>query len=244
MNFLPNVRVLCDACGGSRFNAETRQALWRGRSIADVLSLSVQEAMEAFETSSTIHKPLELLNRLGLGYLTLGQPSPTLSGGESQRIKLVTELAKARRVVSTPSSEDAAALTLSSSKKKTTKAAVAKAKAVSGKTAAKAVAAIDQAGTAKARAGSHTLYILDEPTVGLHMADVEKLIHALHELVDQGHTVVVIEHNLDVWAQADWLIDLGPGGGVNGGKLVATGLPRDIAKKKTPTGRALAGFLC
>ena len=192
MNFLPNVRVLCDACGGSRFNSETRQALWRGRSIADVLNLSVEEAMEAFETSSTIHKPLELLNRLGLGYLTLGQPSPTLSGGESQRIKLVTELAKARRVV---------------------------------------------------RTGSHTLYILDEPTVGLHMADVEKLIHALHELVDQGHTVVVIEHNLDVWAQADWLIDLGPGGGVNGGKLVATGLPRDIAKKKTPTGRALAGFL-
>ncbi|MDA1187296.1 MAG: excinuclease ABC subunit UvrA [Proteobacteria bacterium] len=242
MNFLPNVRVLCDACGGSRFNAETRQALWRGRSIADVLSLSVEEAMEAFETSSTIHKPLELLNRLGLGYLTLGQPSPTLSGGESQRIKLVTELAKARRVVSSPSLEGAAALTVSSSKKKTTKAAAAKAKAVSGKTVATAVA-IDQAGTTRARAGSHTLYILDEPTVGLHMADVEKLIHALHELVDQGHTVVVIEHNLDVWAQADWLIDLGPGGGVNGGKLVATGLPRDIAKKKTPTGRALAGFL-
>ncbi|MGA0808908.1 MAG: excinuclease ABC subunit A, partial [Burkholderiaceae bacterium] len=230
MNFLPNVRVLCDACGGSRFNAETRQALWRGRSIADVLNLSVDEAMEAFETSSTIHKPLELLHRLGLGYLTLGQPSPTLSGGESQRIKLVTELAKARRVVSSPYLvRDAAALSMSSSKKK----------------ASKAVATEGSKGSARAsvRAGSHTLYILDEPTVGLHMADVEKLIHALHELVDQGHTVVVIEHNLDVWAQADWLIDLGPSGGVNGGKLVGEGPPRDIAKKKTPTGRALAAFL-
>ena len=228
MNFLPNVRVLCDACGGSRFNAETRQALWRGRSIADVLNLSVEEAMEAFETSSTIHKPLELLHRLGLGYLTLGQPSPTLSGGESQRIKLVTELAKARRVVSSSAAE-ATPSAGSSSKKRASKAAIAK--------------VASSARSVSVRAGSHTLYILDEPTVGLHMADVEKLIHALHELVDQGHTVVVIEHNLDVWAQADWIIDLGPGGGVNGGKLVATGLPGDIAKKKTPTGRALEGFL-
>jgi excinuclease ABC subunit A len=188
MNFLPDVRVLCDACGGARFNQETRMALWRGKTISDVLAMSVDEAAEFFENVSSIQRPLKLLQEVGLGYLTLGQPSPTLSGGESQRIKLVTELAKSKQ-------------------------------------------------------SGQTLYVLDEPTVGLHMADVEKLIYALHRLVDAGNTVVVIEHQLDVWAQADWIIDLGPGGGVNGGQLVAQGSPKDLQKKATPTGKALKAFL-
>jgi excinuclease ABC subunit A len=188
MSFLPNVRVLCDACGGSRFNAETRQARWRGQTIADVLAMSVDEAIEVFEGVSKIRRPLQLMQDLGLGYLSLGQPSPTLSGGESQRIKLVAELAKTRQT-------------------------------------------------------GHTLYVLDEPTVGLHLSDVERLIHALHSLVALGHTVVVIEHQLDLWAQADWLIDLGPAGGVAGGQLVASGPPRTVAGQPTPTGRCLGDFL-
>jgi excinuclease ABC subunit A len=188
MNFLPDVRVICDACGGARFNQETRMALWRGKTISDVLAMSVDEAAEFFENVSSIQRPLKLLQDVGLGYLTLGQPSPTLSGGESQRIKLVTELAKSKQ-------------------------------------------------------SGQTLYVLDEPTVGLHMADVEKLIYALHRLVEAGNTVVVIEHQLDVWAQADWIIDLGPGGGVNGGQLVAQGSPKDLQKKATPTGKALKAFL-
>lgn len=188
MSFLPNVRVLCDACGGSRFNAETRQARWRGQTIADVLAMSVDEAVEVFEGVSKIRRPLQLMQDLGLGYLSLGQPSPTLSGGESQRIKLVAELAKTRQT-------------------------------------------------------GHTLYVLDEPTVGLHLSDVERLIHALHSLVALGHTVVVIEHQLDLWAQADWLIDLGPAGGVAGGQLVASGPPRTVAGQPTPTGRCLGDFL-
>ena len=188
MNFLPDVRVICDACGGARFNQETRLALWRGKTISDVLAMSVDEAAAFFENVSSIQRPLVLLQDVGLGYLTLGQPSPTLSGGESQRIKLVTELAKSKQ-------------------------------------------------------SGQTLYVLDEPTVGLHMADVEKLIYALHRLVDAGNTVVVIEHQLDVWAQADWIIDLGPGGGINGGQLVAQGSPKEIQKKSTPTGKALKAFL-
>jgi excinuclease ABC subunit A len=188
MNFLPDVKVLCDACGGLRFNAETRNALWRGKSISDVLQLSVSEATEFFSAVTAIRRPLQLLEDLGLGYLTLGQPSPTLSGGESQRIKLVTELAKSK-------------------------------------------------------SQGQALYVLDEPTVGLHMSDVERLIAALHQLVEQGHTVVVIEHNLDVWAQADHMIDLGPEGGANGGQLVGAGTPAEIARLKTPTGLALKQFL-
>ncbi|MEN9765430.1 MAG: hypothetical protein RL397_1385 [Pseudomonadota bacterium] len=188
MNFLPDVKVVCDACGGLRFNAETRNALWRGKSISDVLQLSVSEATDFFSAVSTIRRPLQFLNDLGLGYLTLGQPSPTLSGGESQRIKLVTELAKSK-------------------------------------------------------SQGQALYVLDEPTVGLHMSDVERLIVALHQLVDQGHTVVVIEHNLDVWAQADHMIDLGPEGGAHGGQLVGAGTPAEIARLKTPTGLALKQFL-
>ncbi len=187
MSFLPNVRVVCDGCQGARFNAETRGALWRGKTIADVLAMSVDEALIFFDAIPTIQRPLQLLADVGLGYLGLGQPSPTLSGGESQRIKLVTELAKTRQ-------------------------------------------------------SGQTLYVLDEPTVGLHMADVERLIHALHRLVDAGHTVVVIEHQLDLWAQADWLIDLGPQGGALGGEVVASGPPPLIAEQDTPTGRALKRF--
>jgi excinuclease ABC subunit A len=193
MNFLPDVRVICDGCQGSRFNQETRSALWRGKSVADILGLTVDAACEFFEHHPSVLRPLKLLQDVGLGYLTLGQPSPTLSGGEAQRIKLVTELAKASQS--------------------------------SGKTQ------------------MHTLYVLDEPTVGLHMADVEKLIHVVHRLVDAGNTVVVIEHQLDLWAEADWMLDLGPEGGDGGGRLVGAGSPAEIAKLKTHTGQALKKFL-
>ncbi len=193
MNFLPDVRVLCDACGGTRFNSETRTVLWRGKSVSDILSMTVEAAVEFFENHPSVQKPLRLLQDVGLGYLTLGQPSPTLSGGEAQRIKLVTELSKAS--------------------------------------------------TSSGRTQLHTLYVLDEPTVGLHMADVEKLIHVLHRLVDAGNTVVVIEHQLDIWAQADWIIDLGPEGGANGGRLAGAGTPGQLSKLRTHTGKALKDFL-
>jgi excinuclease ABC subunit A len=199
MSFLPNVKVLCDACSGRRFNAETLAVQHRGRSIGDVLAMSVDEAVEFFAAHPRIHHALQLLQDVGLGYLTLGQQSPTLSGGEAQRIKLVTELARLRP------------------------------------------------GRDKHRSGvaAGTLYVLDEPTVGLHMADVEKLVRVLHRLVDAGHTVVVIEHNLDVIAEADWLIDLGPEGGAGGGRIVAQGAPEAVAAKKgkSHTARVLRSFL-
>jgi excinuclease ABC subunit A len=199
MSFLPNVKVLCDACGGKRFNAETLGVQHRGRSVGDVLAMSVDEAVEFFAAHLRIHHALRLLQDVGLGYLTLGQQSPTLSGGEAQRIKLVTELARIR-----PQQDPRRA----------------------GKVAG-------------------TVYVLDEPTVGLHMADVEKLVRVLHRLVDAGHTVVVIEHNLDVIAEADWLIDLGPEGGSGGGRIVAQGVPEDVARlrPKSHTARVLRGFL-
>lgn len=163
MSFLPNVKMPCEACSGMRFDEETLAVKWMGKSIGDVLNLSVDDALELFANRPKIAKPLELLQAVGLGYLRLGQPSSTLSGGEAQRIKLVTELSKAYSQMRT-------------------------------------------------RRTAHTFYILDEPTVGLHMADVEKLINVLHKLVEAGNTVVVIEHNLDVIAEADWVIDLGPEG--------------------------------
>ncbi|HZI82969.1 MAG TPA: excinuclease ABC subunit A, partial [Casimicrobiaceae bacterium] len=185
MSFLPDVKVACEACSGKRFNPETLAVLWRGKSIGDVLALSVDEAVEFFAAHRSIHHALRLLQDVGLGYLTLGQQSPTLSGGEAQRIKLVTELAKVRT---------------------------------------------DLLGAVRGRnAAGHTLYVLDEPTVGLHMADVEKLIRVLHRLVDAGNTVVVIEHNLDVIADADWIIDLGPEGGADGGRIVAQGSPEAVS---------------
>jgi excinuclease ABC subunit A len=199
MNFLPDVKVLCDVCGGRRFNSETLSVVWREQSIGDVLSMSVDDAVEFFQAHPKVHHALKLLQDVGLGYLTLGQQSPTLSGGEAQRIKLVTELSKVRNDV---------------------------------------------------RAGprvkpKHTLYVLDEPTVGLHMADVEKLIHVLHRLVDAGNTAVVVEHNLDVMAEADWIIDMGPEAGEGGGQVVAQGAPAQIARRKkdSHTGRVLDEFL-
>ena len=159
---------------------------WKDKSIGDVLTMSVDEAVEFFAAQSHIHRGLKLLQEVGLGYLTLGQQSPTLSGGEAQRIKLVTELAKAGVVGRVPSHGAAS-------------------------------------GDAAYENRKQTLYVLDEPTIGLHMADVEKLIRVLHRLVDAGNTVVVIEHNLDIIAEADWIIDLGPEGGDGGGHIVAQG---------------------
>ena len=196
MSFLPDVKVLCETCRGTRFNPETLAVTWRGKNIGDILQMEVDEAVDFFAAMPTIGHPLQLLKDVGLGYLTLGQPSPTLSGGEAQRIKLVTELSKVRDDI-----------------------------------------------TRRGQKPPHTLYVLDEPTVGLHMADVEKLIRVLHRLVDGGHSVVVIEHDLDVIAEADWVIDLGPDGGDAGGRVVAAATPEDVVKLGTHTGVALAAVL-
>jgi excinuclease ABC subunit A len=195
MSFLPDVKVPCEACDGDRFNPETLTIDYRGKSIGQILAMSVDQAREFFSAHAALHHALTLLQDVGLGYLTLGQQSPTLSGGEAQRLKLVTELAKAR-----PGSRGAP---------------------------------------------SHRLYLLDEPTVGLHMADVEQLIRVLHRLVDAGNSVLVIEHNLDVIAEADWVLDLGPEGGERGGRLVAAGPPETIveAARESRTGAALREFL-
>ncbi len=201
MSFLPDVKVPCDACHGQRFNPETLSVTWRGVSAGQLLQMDVDEAVEYFAAHPKILRPLQLMQSVGLGYLTLGQPSPTLSGGEAQRIKLVSELVKAR---------------------------------------------LDEGLTRTGRAykAPHTLYVLDEPTVGLSMADVEKLILVLHRLVDAGHTVVVIEHNLDLIAEADWIVDLGPEGGSGGGRLVVQGTPEQVqATPASHTGAALAAFL-
>ena len=190
MNFLPNVKMLCEGCKGTRFNPATLEVRWQGLSIGDVLAASVDEALERFEAHPSIHRALRLLQDVGLGYLSLGQPSPSLSGGEAQRIKLVTELAKA-----------------------------------------------------KGNEGPKTLYVLDEPTVGLHMADVEKLIRVFHRLVDAGHSLVVVEHDMDIWAEADWIIDLGPEGGDRGGEVTMQAPPEELAKHTGHTGRLLGAFL-
>ncbi len=185
MSFLPDVKVTCEGCGGARFNQETLQVRLRGKTVGEVLAMSVDEAVEFFAAHPSIHRCLTLLQDVGLGYLTLGQQSPTLSGGEAQRIKLVYELSK--------------------------------------------------------KSLSTTLYVLDEPTVGLHMADVEKLIRVLHRLVDAGNTAVVIEHNLDVIAEADWIVDLGPEGGDGGGRVVYQGVPEKMSGGHTAA--ALSPFL-
>jgi len=198
MNFLPDVKIPCDVCGGARFNPETLDVLYRGKSIGDLLAMSIDEAVEFFSAHVSIHHTLQLLQDVGLGYLTLGQQSPTLSGGEAQRVKLVTELAKAG------------------------------------------------SGKLRARGATKTLYLLDEPTVGLHMADVERLIQVIHRLVDAGNTVVVIEHHMDIIAEADWIIDLGPEGGTGGGRVVAQGPPARVASasgKRSHTGPILSAFL-
>ncbi len=233
MNFLPDVKLPCDVCGGSRFNSETLAVKWREKSIGEVLAMNVEDAADFFSSMPSIHHPLKLMRDVGLGYLTLGQASPTLSGGEAQRIKLVTELAKVRApIVLTESTNPADAPKLS---KKAQKLLKKPAPAV----------VVKAAGGGRRSLNPHTLYVLDEPTVGLHMADVERLIHVLHRLVDAGNTVILIEHNLDLIAEADWIVDMGPEGGTGGGNVVVAG---DIsallkAKETSHTGRVLAEFL-
>ena len=217
MSFLPDVRVPCDACGGRRFTAETLDIRYLDMSIAEVLNASMDEALPRFEAHPRIHRALALLHDVGLGYLTLGQSSPTLSGGEAQRIKLVAELAKV--------DTDAARAEGSAQRDGSPP----------GRGSPRRAGPVRHGGT---------LYVLDEPTIGLHMADVEKLIRVLHRLVDAGNTVVVIEHNLDVIAEADTVIDLGPEGGAGGGRVVAAGAPEEIAGARgSHTGEALARFL-
>jgi excinuclease ABC subunit A len=188
MLFLPDVYVECDVCKGRRYNEETLQVRYRGKNIHEVLEMSVEEALEFFKNVPTIYRTLSLLNEVGLGYIKLGQPATTLSGGEAQRIKLASELRKI--------------------------------------------------------ATGKTIYILDEPTVGLHFEDVKKLIDVLHRLVDKGNTVIVIEHNLDVVKNADYIIDLGPEGGEQGGYVVACGTPEEVAKvESSHTGKFLRKVL-
>ena len=187
MEFLPDVYLTCEECDGRRYNEETLSVKYRGMDISQVLEMTFAEGLEFFAAIPRIRRTLELLVEIGLDYLTFGQPSPTLSGGEAQRIKLVKELA-------TPS--------------------------------------------------TGTLYVLDEPTTGLHMADVERLMKILHRLASRGDTVVVIEHNLDVIKEADWIIDLGPEGGEKGGYLVAEGTPLELLKSKDSyTAQALREYL-
>jgi excinuclease ABC subunit A len=185
---LPDVYVTCDVCKGKRYNRETLDVVFKGKSIADVLDMTVDEAAEFFKAVPRVRDTLTTLQRVGLGYIHVGQQATTLSGGEAQRIKLAKELSK--------------------------------------------------------RATGRTLYILDEPTTGLHFHDVAKLLEVLHELVENGNSVVVIEHNLEVIKTADWVIDLGPEGGDGGGEIVAAGPPETIVKtKRSYTGQYLAEVL-
>jgi excinuclease ABC subunit A len=187
MHFLPDVYVNCETCEGARYNRETLEILYRGKSISDVLNMSITEALTFFDRQPAILRHIQSLADVGLGYVRLGQPAPTLSGGEAQRVKLATELAR--------------------------------------------------------RPTGHTLYVLDEPTTGLHFDDVNRLLQVLHRLVDQGNTVLVIEHNLDVVKTSDWVIDLGPEGGRRGGLIVGEGTPEDIAQLETATGTVLREVL-
>ena len=184
MHFLPDVYVPCEVCKGARYNRDTLDIEFKGKNIADVLDMPVAEAVGFFANQPSISRYMDTLMDVGLGYVRLGQPAPTLSGGEAQRVKLATELAK--------------------------------------------------------RSTGHTIYLLDEPTTGLHFDDVRRLLTVLSRLVDQGNTVLVIEHNLDVIKTADWIIDLGPEGGSGGGAVVAEGSPEDVARvESSHTGRYL-----
>jgi excinuclease ABC subunit A len=188
MHFLPDVYVQCDQCHGKRYNRETLEVTYKGKSIATILDMTVDEGAEFFAHHPRIYNFLKTLQHVGLGYIHIGQQATTLSGGEAQRVKLAKELS--------------------------------------------------------GRATGRTLYILDEPTTGLHFEDVRKLLDVLQALVDQGNTVIVIEHNLDVIKTADWIIDLGPEGGEKGGRIVATGTPEAIAKVSgSYTGQYLAPYL-
>jgi excinuclease ABC subunit A len=204
MNFLPPAQVRCDTCRGRRFNPETLDVRWNGKSIADVLDLSVAEAIEYFAAHPKMRRPLEALRDTGLDYLRLGQTSPTLSGGEAQRIKLVSHLLTGLK----PSPSEG-------------------------------LPARGHRGGAR-----RDLFILEEPTIGLHLQDVRRLVEVLQRLVDAEHTVIVIEHNLDLIAEADWVVDLGPEGGAGGGHIIAEGTPEDVAKvRASHTGRYLKDFL-
>src|SRR5213078_3579614 len=189
MNFLPRSYVPCEDCGGKRYNPRTLEVLYNDKSIGDVMQMTIEEAAEFFSAHPKIARPLSLLVDTGLGYLKLGQPSPTLSGGEAQRLKLVTQL---KRGVSRAADER----------------------------------------IRKMRTPGSTLYLLEEPTIGLHMADIELLLNVLHRLVDEGNTVIVIEHNLSVIAEADYIVDLGPEAGADGGEVVACGTPEHVAKNR------------
>ena len=188
MHFLPDVYVQCEVCKGRRYNRETLEVKYKGKSIYDVLNMTVSEAVEFFENIPAVNRQLKTLEDVGLGYIKLGQPSTQLSGGEAQRVKLASELSK--------------------------------------------------------RNTGKNLYILDEPTTGLHFADVDKLSQVIDKLVESGNTVIIIEHNLDIIKRADYIIDLGPDGGVKGGKVVATGTPEEVAKvKNSYTGQYLRKVL-
>ncbi|HMT49798.1 MAG TPA: ATP-binding cassette domain-containing protein, partial [Dietzia sp.] len=188
MNFLPDVYVPCEVCHGARYNRETLEVHYKGKTIAEVLDMPIEEASEFFEPITSIHRYLRTLAEVGLGYVRLGQPAPTLSGGEAQRVKLAAELQK--------------------------------------------------------RSSGRTVYILDEPTTGLHFEDITKLLLVIQGLVDKGNTVIVIEHNLDVIKSADWVIDMGPEGGAGGGMVVAEGTPEHVATvPESHTGRFLAEVL-
>lgn len=198
MSFLPTSYTVCDACGGKRYNPATLEVLYQDKSIGDVLELSIEQAAELFRTHPKIYRTLSLLVDTGLGYLRLGQPSPTLSGGEAQRLKLATELTRG-------------------------------------------IGGAQNAKLRQRRKPKSTLYLLEEPTVGLHMADVKQLVKVLHRLVDEGHTVIVIEHHLTLIAEADYILDMGPEAGEKGGQLVTSGPPKEVAKNKVSR---IAPFLC
>ncbi|MGZ2372189.1 excinuclease ABC A subunit [Sinorhizobium medicae] len=188
MHFLPDVYVTCDVCHGKRYNRETLDVHFKGKSIADVLDMTVEEGVEFFAAVPAVRDKLITLNQVGLGYIKIGQQANTLSGGEAQRVKLAKELSK--------------------------------------------------------RSTGRTLYILDEPTTGLHFHDVAKLLEVLHELVNQGNSVVVIEHNLEVIKTADWIIDFGPEGGDGGGEVIAQGTPEEVVKEtRSYTGQFLKELL-